>query len=200
MQYIIRQARKDESYELAKMVNLAGQGPGTIGLDMSGWTAEAKPGQDPYEVGQKNIENEDDAYSYKNMRVIEINGDKAAISLCFEAYTRGPEDMENIPEYFRLFKHLTNTIPGKFYLDSLAAKPEYRGQGLGQMMLDDCIELARNKGYDAIYLIAFEKNVAGISLYEKNGFKSVFSLPNPEHPDMPYQGGDVILYKKSLAK
>ena len=61
MQYIIRQARKDESYELAKMVNLAGQGPGTIGLDMSGWTAEAKPGQDPYEVGQKNIENEDDA-------------------------------------------------------------------------------------------------------------------------------------------
>lgn len=198
MQYIIRQARKEESYELAQMVNLAGQGPATIGLDMSGWSADAEPGQDPYEVGRKIIENEDEAYSYTNMRVLEVNGEKAAIAMCFEAYTRSPEDMEKISESFRVFKHLTNTISGKFYLDSIAAKPEYRGQGLGQIMLDDCIDLARNKGYDAVYLIAFEKNVAGIGLYEKNDFKYVHSLPNPNHPDMPYQDGRVILYKKDI--
>ena len=198
MQYIIRQAKKEECYELATMVNLAGQGAGTRGLDFSGWSAEAKLGQDPFEVGQKEFEKEDDAYSYKNIRVLEVGGEKAAMAMCFEAWKRTPEELAEIPELFRIFKHLTDTIPGKFYLDSLAAKPEYRGQGLGQIMLDDCIDLAKAREYDAVYLIAFEKNVAGIGLYQKNGFKEVRSLPNTDHPDMPYQGGKVILYKKDI--
>ena len=37
MQYIIRQAKKEECYELAQMINLAGQGPGTCGLDFLGY-------------------------------------------------------------------------------------------------------------------------------------------------------------------
>lgn len=198
MQYTIRQAKKEESYELAMMVNQAGQGPGTRGLDFSGWSAEAKKEQDPFEVGQKELEKDKDVYSYTNIRVLEVDGEKAALAMCFEAWKRTPEEIEEIPELFRIFKHLTNTIPGKFYLDSLAAKPEFRGQGLGQIMLDDCIDLAKTRGYAAVYLIAFEKNVAGIGLYQKNGFKEVRSLPNTNHPDMPYQDGKVILYKKDI--
>lgn len=198
MQYNIRQAKKEESYELAKMLNQAGQGPGTRGLDFAGWAADAEEGQDPYEVGRRIIENEDDAYSFKNMRVLEINGDKAAIALCFEVWARSPEEIAEIPELFRVFKHLTNKIPGQFYLDSLAANPEFRGKGLGQLMLNDCIDQASKRGYSAINLIAFEKNVAGIGLYKKSGFSPIYSLPNPDHPDMPYQGGDITLYQKKI--
>jgi ribosomal protein S18 acetylase RimI-like enzyme len=198
MQYIIRQAKKEECYELAQMINLAGQGPGTCGLDFSGWSSEAKMGQDPFEVGKCELEKDKEVYSYTNIRVLELDGEKAALAMCFEAWKRTPQELEEIPELFRIFKHLTDTIPGKFYLDSLAAKPEYRGQGLGQIMLDDCIDLAKAREYDAVYLIAFEKNIAGIGLYQKNGFKEVRSLPNTDHSDMPYQGGKVILYKKDI--
>ncbi|MDG1996426.1 MAG: GNAT family N-acetyltransferase [Emcibacteraceae bacterium] len=197
MEYIVREAKKAEAYELAKLVNLAGQGPDTRGLDVSGWTAAAAAGQDPYEVGQKIIENETEAYSYTNMRVLECDGEIAALAMCFEAYKRTPAELAKIPEDFQVFKRLTNTIAGCFYLDSLAAKPEFRGKGFGRVMLEDSIELAKAQGYDAVYLIAFDRNVAGINLYEKNDFYLVRDLPAPNNPDMPYQGR-VGLYKKDI--
>lgn len=198
MKYIIRQAKKEDSYALAKMVNQAGQGPDTRGLDLSEWSLTAATGQDPFEVGQKIIEKEDGTYSYTNMRVLEVDGENAAMAMCFEAWTRTPEEISQIPEDFRVFKFLTNTIPGKFYLDSLAVNPKFRGQGFGQIMLDDCIKLAKEQHYDAVYLIAFEKNAAGVGLYKKNSFKEVLSLPNSKHPDMPYQDGKVLLFKKDI--
>lgn len=197
MDYIVRQGRKEEAYELAKLVNQAGQGPNSRGLDLVGWSAEAKDGEDPYEVGKRTIETETEPYSYNNMRVLECNGEIAALTLCFIAFKRTPEQMEKISEDFRVFKKLTNTIPGTFYLDSIVAKPEFRGKGFGQVMLADSIELAKSKGYDAIYLLAFDKNVAGVALYEKNGFVAVRDLPAPNNPDMPYQG-NVVLYKKDI--
>ncbi|MDG1858260.1 MAG: GNAT family N-acetyltransferase [Emcibacteraceae bacterium] len=197
MDYFVRNARKEEAYELAKLVNQAGQGPNTRGLDFAGWSADAKDGQDPFEVGQKIIENEDDPYSYTNMRVVEANGEITAMAMCFEAYKRTPEQLENISSDFRIFKRLTNTIAGCFYLDSLAAKTGFRGKGYGRVMLEDSIKLAKSQGYDAVYLLAFDKNVAGIGLYEKYGFYLVRDLPAPNNPDMPYQGR-VGLYKKDI--
>ncbi|MCC3860282.1 GNAT family N-acetyltransferase [Pseudemcibacter aquimaris] len=198
MDYIIRPAKKEEAYELAQLVNQAGQGPGTRGLDFTYWSMAAKDGQDPYEIGQKTVEDENDPYSYNNMRVLEVDNDIAALAMCFEAWTRTAEEMAKIPTEFQVFKHLTNEIPGEFYLDSIAAKPEYRGKGYGQIMLQDCIDQAKSKNYNAVYLIAFDKNAPGVGLYEKNGFYPVRDLPNTDHPDMPYQGGKIVLYKKDL--
>lgn len=198
MDYIIRPAKKEEAYQLAMLVNQAGQGPGTRGLDMSYWTAAAEEGQDPYEIGQKTIESETDVYSYNNMRVIECDGEVAALGMCFEAWTRTKEEMDAIAEDFRVFKHLTNKIPGEFYLDSLAVDHNFRGRGFGKVMLEDCINRAKQDGYGSVFLIAFDKNVEGIGLYKKYGFYPVHDLPNPSNPDMPYQGGKIILYKLDI--
>ena len=197
MNYIVRNARKDESKELAILINHAGTGPRNKGLDIIGWTQAAAQGEGPFDYGGRIVASEDDLFSYNNIRVLETDGKVAAMSLCFEAFKRTDEQLKLIPEEFRVFKELTNMIAGEFYLDSLAALPDYRGQGFGREMLEDCVQKAKNQGYDKVYLIAFAENVAGISLYEKTGFSKVTSKPSNGHPDMPYEG-DVVLYKKDV--
>lgn len=197
MDYLVRDASREEAKELAILVNHAGTGPNNTGLDIVGWTLAAKDGEGPFDYGGRIVADEDGIYSYRNMRVVEANGKVAAMALCFEAFKRTAEDMNQIAEEFRIFKEMTNTIPGEFYLDSLAADPDFRGQGFGRIMLEDSIEKARTQGYRCVYLIAFANNVAGVALYEKNGFYAVSTKTASDHPDMPYSG-DVVLYKKDI--
>ena len=48
---------------------------------------------------------------------------------------------------------------------------EYRGQGIGQQLLQSCIQKAWIKGITRIELEARADNLAAIALYEKCGFK-----------------------------
>lgn len=197
MDYIIRNARKEEARELAMLVNHAGKSPGVQGLDLYGWSLDAKEGEVAYDVGARNITAESGTYSYKNMRVIEVQGKIAALAMSFEAFEKTEAEMEDVPEVFRIFKHLTNTIPGCYYLDSLAASPEFRGMGLGRKMLEDTINVGKNRGYDALYLLVFDENKLALSLYEKIGFSPVRELLVPDHSEMPF-GGNIVLMKKGL--
>jgi putative acetyltransferase len=48
--------------------------------------------------------------------------------------------------------------------------PEVRRQGLGKMLIEHCINFARNQGYKQIYLETMPELSRAISLYEKMGF------------------------------
>jgi len=50
---------------------------------------------------------------------------------------------------------------------------ELRGKGLGQLMIDTCIEAARDYGYTQCYLETLEAMKAANHLYHKNGFKKL---------------------------
>jgi len=50
---------------------------------------------------------------------------------------------------------------------------ELRGKGLGQLMIDTCIEAARDCGYNQCYLETLEVMEAANHLYHKNGFKKL---------------------------
>jgi len=56
----------------------------------------------------------------------------------------------------------------KFYLAS-----EFRGKGIGRMLMDKCIESAKNMGYSKIYLESMPELGKAISMYKKAGFKSL---------------------------
>ncbi len=59
-----------------------------------------------------------------------------------------------------------------FYLE-----PEARGLGLGQRLLDACMEFARAAGYRRMTLWTHESHRAACALYAKNGFSCVRSEP-----------------------
>ncbi|HEX6893274.1 MAG TPA: GNAT family N-acetyltransferase [Chryseolinea sp.] len=60
--------------------------------------------------------------------------------------------------------------------------PEGRGKGLGQKVLDKCINEARKKGYRYCYLETFNTMQDAMKLYAKNGFiKIPGALGNTGH-------------------
>ncbi|MEM7722933.1 MAG: GNAT family N-acetyltransferase [Pseudomonadota bacterium] len=56
-------------------------------------------------------------------------------------------------------------------------RPEARGLGLGQRLLDACLTFARDKGYQRLTLWTHESHRAACALYAKNGFDCVKSTP-----------------------
>lgn len=65
---------------------------------------------------------------------------------------------ENLPE--------DTTELVKFYL----AK-EARGKGIGKLLMEKCVEKAKNLGYQNIYLESLPEFSNAVSIYEKQGFR-----------------------------
>jgi ribosomal protein S18 acetylase RimI-like enzyme len=47
------------------------------------------------------------------------------------------------------------------------------GTGLGEMLLDHCIDVARSEGCDSFWLDVWEENERGLNFYRKQGFTRV---------------------------
>jgi len=50
---------------------------------------------------------------------------------------------------------------------------EWRGKGVGRVLLSRLVELGRELGYHKLVLSAFPFNTAGVALYERLGFRTV---------------------------
>lgn len=65
---------------------------------------------------------------------------------------------------------------------------DFHGQGVGQLLLDKAIELARNANCHSIWLGVWEHNPRAIRFYEKNGFlpygSHVFKLGSDAQRDV----------------
>jgi GNAT superfamily N-acetyltransferase len=53
------------------------------------------------------------------------------------------------------------------------------GTGLGETLLNHCIDAARTEGFDSIWLGVWEKNERGLGFYQKHGFSRVGTLEFP---------------------
>ena len=58
-------------------------------------------------------------------------------------------------------------------LGKMAVSPEFRGYGLGDVLMDACKEYAVSKGAKRIVLESNRKQVAAIRMYRKHGFKEI---------------------------
>lgn len=75
---------------------------------------------------------------------------------------------------------LGNTEPGitaenPVELNRLYAHQQFLGKGIGQGLMDACLEFARNEGFDVMWLGVWEYNPRAQRFYEKNGFRVVVS-------------------------
>ncbi|HWS72665.1 MAG TPA: GNAT family N-acetyltransferase, partial [Thermoanaerobaculia bacterium] len=52
-------------------------------------------------------------------------------------------------------------------------RPEARGRGLGQLMLERCLTAARELGFRTCYLETLQSMGAARRMYEKNGFRQL---------------------------
>ncbi len=65
---------------------------------------------------------------------------------------------------------------------------EFYGKGVGQILYDKAIQIAKQKMADYVWLGVWEKNSRAISFYKKNGFvefdKHIFKLGDDEQTDI----------------
>lgn len=56
---------------------------------------------------------------------------------------------------------------------TMGVLPDFRGRGLGRVLMDALIDVARRWGSERVFLEVRESNAAAISLYENSGFAVV---------------------------
>ena len=76
--------------------------------------------------------------------------------------------------------------PGVAQLRLLFLELEARGLGLGQRLLEECIEFARNSGNHTLRLWTHETHRSAIRLYERNGFELTTAEPTRPPGKEPY--------------
>jgi ribosomal protein S18 acetylase RimI-like enzyme len=189
----LRRATKQDARALAELVDYAGHGiPGYL------WSWSAEEEQFPIEVGIERVLREEANFSYRNAVVADVDGRVAAALLAYRLPEHSDVNLDELPDLLRPLEELELKVPGTFYINILAAYPEYRGLGLGTSLLEAAHMLASEAGCNELSLEVFEQNVGALRLYERHGYREIARLPAVPHPVYPYDGA-VLLMTRSMA-
>lgn len=119
---------------------------------------------------------EDTLYSWKNTCVATYCGKAAGALVSYD----GAEYAETADRTFTLISKALNvekpqpgeeTSAGEWYLDSLAVRPEFRGHGIGAILIQNSLEEAQAAGYGRATLIVDKEKPGLHSLYVRLGFE-----------------------------
>ena len=165
MEVIIRQARKEEASQIAKLFMLAW--PVDDILESNGLTCEQL-----HESITLIAANKETIYSYENTVVAEIDG-KVAGAMC--AYDGADYQRLKQPIVDALgpdcgFAKMKETEAGEFYLDSVGVLPEYRGRGIASRIIEAQCERAASLGHKVAGLIVDIDKPQVEALYSRLGF------------------------------
>lgn len=167
----LRPARREDAPDLARLVNLAGEG-----LPFLLWSGGAAPGEDPWEVGRRRAERDAGAFSWRNARVAECGGQVAGAMV---AYLTEPEPVDDLAPFLRPLQALENLVPGTLYVNVLACYPDFRRRGVGRALLASLSGDAAPKGHS---VIVADRNHAAAALYHAEGFRERARRPLAHPP------------------
>jgi ribosomal protein S18 acetylase RimI-like enzyme len=193
----VRSARKADAAALAILVDIAGEG-----MPSFMWSQMREPGQSVFEVGRARAARETGAFSFRNAQVAEIGGDVAACLVDYrldDPYDTG--DLAKLPELVRPLVVLEAKAPGSWYVNVLAAFPEFRGQGIGARLLALAEERGRAQGATAASIIVASENEGAVRLYARTGYRETARAPVVEFPgcaQIRQLGGDWVLMVKPI--
>lgn len=130
-----------------------------------------------YDVFKVLAARKDTQYSYCNALVAEVEGIVAGAIVGYDGARlyelREPLLVLIREREGRELEIEDETSAGEFYLDSLAVLPQYRGCGVGRMLLSAAAERAFAAGHERVGLIVDFDNPRAEALYSSLGFKRV---------------------------
>jgi ribosomal protein S18 acetylase RimI-like enzyme len=187
----IRDARKDDATDLARLINEAGEG-----LPEYLWSLEASGGDSAFDVGEARAARDEGGFSYRNARILEANGETAAMLLGYalpDPYDVG--DLDALSDIIRPLVELESLAPGSWYINAVATYEACRGKGFGNRLMILASELGRACGCANLSLIVASGNLGAKRLYERLGYRIVAQRPVVEFPGCLH-GGDWLLMVK----
>ena len=185
----LAKAKKEHNRNIAELALIAGDG-----IPAWFWAQSQIDGEDIYDVGMRNLCSETDNFSYRNATVAIDGNDIAAMLLAY----RLPDmvdlaELEDLPEFIKPMVELEHQVPGSYYLNMLAAYPQYRNRGLGTLLIEESRQLAIEADCDQLSLEVFDENVAALRLYKRLGFEVIDSREVVPHESHPHRGKILLL-------
>ena len=189
----IRPARKSDATAMAALVDIAGHG-----LPAYMWSRMKEPGQSVLEFGRARAARDTGAFSWRNAHVLEAGGEVAALLVDYpldDPYVIG--DLNEMPDFIHPMVRLEAQAPGSWYVNVVAAFPEFRGKGFGARLLALSEDRARAGNIATMSIIVAGENSGAVRLYSRTGYREVGREPVVEFPGCPH-GGDWVLMTKEL--
>jgi ribosomal protein S18 acetylase RimI-like enzyme len=188
--YTIRPAHKPDCRRIAELYRVSSDGVADYI-----WTRLAQPGEDILDVGRKRYERESTPFSYRNCRLVEFERSVVAMIVAFPMEV--DEDYEETDPILLPYSVLEEDQ--SYYICGMAVDEEYRGKGIGTMLLEEAERSCVQLGFSKLSLIVFEQNVGARRLYERCGYVETRRHPVVPHPLIHYTG-DALLMVKGIAR
>ena len=118
---------------------------------------------------------DDTLYSYCNTRIAETDGIPVGALVAYDGsrYARMREKTFGLVKQtsdMDLNCNAMETGPGEFYLDSMAILSDYRGVGIGKMLMRDRVDYAFSNGFQKVTLLVDKDKPRLQQYYESEGF------------------------------
>lgn len=118
---------------------------------------------------------DDTLYSYLNTRIAEIDDNPVGALVAYDGahYALMREKTFGLVQQtsgMDLSHNAMETGPGEFYLDSMAVLSDYRGMGIGKLLMRDRVDFALINGFEKITLLVDKDKPRLQQYYESEGF------------------------------
>ncbi len=154
---------------MARLVDIAGEG-----LPQYLWARMARPGETPWDVGERRAAREQGAFSYRNTIVAETGGQVVACLIGYPLPENPPPvDGDTVPALFVPLQELETLAPSTWYINVLSTLPGHRGRGHGTRLLAAAEGIAADIGARALSIIVSDANAAALRLYERCGYRRI---------------------------
>ena len=121
---------------------------------------------------------DDTLYSYLNTRIAEVDGNRVGALVAYDgaryaALRAKTFGLVQQTSGMDLSRNAMETGPGEFYLDSMAVLSDYRGLGIGKMLMRDRMDYALRNGFQKVTLLVDKDKPRLQHYYESFGFAFV---------------------------
>jgi len=191
----IRKACLDDCDAIARLALIAGEG-----IPAYFWEQSKVGNEDILQVGARNAASETDNFSYRNTHIALVDDAIAGMLLAYRL--PGPEHTENLEDYPAFIRPLIDLelrVPDSYYINMLAAFPEYRNRGIGTFLMSHVARLAGDVGCRIASVEVFEQNTGAVRLYERLGYRIVDQRDVVPHTCYPHTGKILLLTKTMSA-
>ena len=175
----IEPATREQASQLARLINLAGEG-----IPEYLWEGMREGAETALDVGARRASRDEGGFSYRNARVCVEDGNILGMVLAYaQPDPLDIGDIEEYPGFLRPLVELEAMAPGSWYVNALATFEAWRGRGVASALLEDTHARAAGAGCASVSLIVASTNEPAMRLYERFGYRA-----EGERPVVPFGG------------
>ena len=192
----IERADRQDSRFIAEMIAVSSDGIACIE-----WQQEAEAaGVDPLDIGAQNYADDNGDYSYRNCWIARGENRQAVGMILSFAITAANISTDAKPppyaddDIFAPYKYLEAV--DSWYICGVANLPEYRGRGIGRLLLERAMAEGKEAGFDNASLIVVANKTRLVAYHESLGFRITRRAPIVEHPAIDAHGEALLMETK----